>query len=73
MLKQKFSTYGELKQFFDLINTRGLIFITYVCLLLQRRQPSLIISSHSTIFERQSQRETGCRATRSKTDRYVDL
>lgn len=30
MLKQKFGAYGEMKQFFDLISTRGLIFITYV-------------------------------------------
>ena len=30
MLKKKFGVYGEMKSFFDLISTRGILFITYV-------------------------------------------
>ena len=29
-LRQSFSSYGEVKEFFELVAKRGLIFITYV-------------------------------------------
>lgn len=30
-MRAKFESHGEIKTFFDLIKTRGMVFVTYVC------------------------------------------
>ena len=80
MLKKKFGVYGEMKSFFDLISTRGILFITYVGPGATRAvliSTFLLIAAAarptSTTSVRQSLRETACKALTWKAGRSVCL